>query len=129
MKIPFISRERYENEMFRQRKNLNDAHEHEIARLNKEWEKKWEPLLARMMTIRARRDDISGGFVVSVNLEREAMENCATFNDSSYWQYVAKMLSVYFERQLATMNFAGLHKLALETDRKVMDMGMRMPLR
>ena len=126
-KLPFVSRERYETEISRERQYLNSAHDKEIDRLKKDWEERWEPLLNRMMSIRARRDEIGGGFVVSVNLEREAMEQCAMYNDNRYWEYLAEMMSVHFRRQLATMNFSGLHKLADETDRKIMDINNRRP--
>jgi len=127
-KLPFVSRERYETEISRERQYLNSAHEREVERLKKDWEEKWEPVLDRMMSIRVRRDDTRGDFVVSVNLEHEAMEQAASYNDPAYWNYIAKMLSVHFERQLATMNFAGLHRLANETDSKIMGLKSRMPV-
>lgn len=86
------------------------------GREKEDWEKKWSPLLAKMLKIEVRRDESCRNFMIQVAMDRTMMEHAACYNDPSYWRYMAKMCGVDLERQLATMNYSGLHRLAEQAE-------------
>lgn len=83
----------------------------------KEWREKWSPILDKMAALSASRHG-PHGFIVHVELDRFMMEQAASYNDPSIWRYVAELIGHKVERQLTTINFAGLHRLADELENR-----------
>lgn len=103
--------------------------ERELADYRQEVSKKWEPLLRRLMSLTVRRG-YDNEFVLNVALARPMMEEIAGYNDQRIWSYISEMVADDLRRQLATLNFSGLHRLAAETERRIHQIiEQRYPLR
>lgn len=84
----------------------------------KDWERNYQPVLERMLSIGARRRYDRPGFVLNFDLDREYMEIAASRNDPHIWRYIANMIAERVRAELSTMNFAGLHQLADDCERR-----------
>lgn len=124
---PLVLRKTYRAEQDRHRKAAA-LQEKAYEKARDEFKAKWQPLMLRMMDITANKNTTLDRFVVHVELDRNMMECAARLGDKRYWEYVAKMASVHFERELATMNFAGLYKLAIEYEERMYRLPRTMPL-
>ncbi len=109
------------------RKDADAKRQKEVAALRKseserrlemqaQWDTKWKPLLDKMVSLSATRRPDYGSFILHVELDRSMLEQAAGFNDPTIWRYISEMTGHNVERQLATLNFAGLHRLADELE-------------
>lgn len=110
-KWPLVWKKTYDAEWLRHF-NMVKSMRAESKRQEKEWEDKWMPFMQKMIKLGIRPNESFNVFQVQISLDRQAMELAAQLNDKAYWQYLAKMAAVHLERELATMNFSGLYKMA-----------------
>lgn len=127
MRFPFVWRKTAEAdkaEALRKAKASHDAHigaliqaaKVERERKQREWDGKATPILRRMIDMSAERN-YKDDFMLHFALDRTMLET-ACGNDPTLWRYIAEMTGRHIERELATMNFAGLHRLAAEYERR-----------
>ena len=88
----------------------------ELEREQAAWREQWKPLLAKAMSLGATRRDHSGDFMLHVGVARDMLEMAAMHNDPKVWEYISDQLAYEFKRQISTLNFAGLHRMAAEAE-------------
>jgi hypothetical protein len=115
-KWPWVSRKMMDAELASQSRHIRNYERAERERLEADWEKQWQPLLKKAIALSASQNPARGDFAVHVGLDRGMMEMAASHNDPKVWEYISEQLSYEFRRQIATLNFAGLHRLARETE-------------
>lgn len=99
---------------------INDErrYKREAADKENEWREKWKPVLDKMVKLSATRRDQLGSFILHTELDRYLLEQAATYNDPAIWRYLAGMIGHQVEREISTINFAGLHRLADELEER-----------
>lgn len=104
-----------------QRENARKIMQTTLEKERQEFRTKWQPLMLNIASVSARRIEpgYSSSFAITVTLNREVMEHVASVNDQRHWDYIAEELAYSFRRQIATLNFAGLHRLAEETEQRM----------
>jgi len=115
---PLVWKKNAETELQKERRRLMDTAEREMNKLVSEWRKKWEPLLREAIALRAQYQLDLGTFALTVMVDRNLMEMAAMHNDDKVWEYVTEQLSWEIRRQISTLNFSGLGKLAAENERR-----------
>jgi hypothetical protein len=129
MKSPIITRktsQRHVREAVAEAKAAHDSHVQALIKAAKmgqeeqrrEWDTVTRPILQRMVEVSGQRRPESSDFVLHFNLDRRMVEQAAMTNDRHIWRYIAEMVGRHVENELSTMNFAGLHKLAADFERR-----------
>ena len=113
---PWLSKKRAQQEADRRVASTRSIAEREMEKLVDEWRGKWQPLLHKAMSLKATRNETSGNFMLHVGLARDMLEMAAMHNDPKVWDYISDQLAYEFKRQISTLNFAGLHRLASENE-------------
>ncbi len=96
---------------------LSTMYQKKIENIEKENNEKWQPLLQQLIKISARRTpDYS--YILSTAFDSSLVDCVASYNSNYYWDYFCDQVSYELKRQLATLNFSGLHKMAIESEEK-----------
>lgn len=118
MQLPFVKRSTMEAAVQKVRNIEQNRARLEQEHLKEEWQKKWEPLLKDAIRIRAERKYELDTYILHIGIDRYMIEMVSMRNDAADWEYMADMLAHELRRQMATLNFSGLHKLAKENERR-----------
>jgi hypothetical protein len=102
----------------RQEDALIRAAQIERARMIAEWDHKSIPILRRMVDVTAQPNVEAGSYTLHVAIDRLMLEQAAMTNDEIAWRHIAEMVGRHVQRELATMNFAGLSKMADDFERR-----------
>lgn len=113
---PWTSKNLARQEAERRVASYRGIAEREMEKLVEEMRSKWQPLLQKAMSLKATRNQTSGDFMLHVGVARDMLEMAAMHNDPKVWEYISDQLAYEFKRQISTLNFAGLHRLASETE-------------
>lgn len=116
---PFVTRKKYQELEDRRVAGVN-SYMKEILDMKKDWDEKWQPLLDKCKSLNVRVDETMRNYAITVKLSEDMVNAVAGYNNRDYWRFVANRLAQDFEMQLARLNFAGLHKLALDSEYETM---------
>src|ERR1039458_10337327 len=114
--FPWISKKRAKREADYRVKNMQDCCEARTNALVNDWHRKWEPLMEKMTQITVKHNPNYTTYQLQVGFDRDMLDVGAGYNDPNVWEYITDELAYNFKRLLGTINFAGLHRLALENE-------------
>jgi hypothetical protein len=123
-KWPWVSRKTMDAELASQSRHIRNYERGERERLEADWDAKWAPLLKKAIGLSATHKPDLRSFMVHVEVDRDMLEMAASHNDPKVWEYMSERLGYEFRRQIATLNFTGLHRLARETDDRMRSRAM-----
>lgn len=115
---PWVSRKTMENKVASELDRIRVVEAKRRASMQTDWDNQWKPLLTKAIALSATRKPDMSSFVLHVNVDRGLLEMAAMHNDSKIWKYISDQTSYEFKRQIATLNFVGLHRLAHETEER-----------
>lgn len=113
---PWTSKKQARQETDRRVASYRGIAEREMEKLVDDMRQKWEPLLHKAMSLKATRNQTSGDFMLHIGIARDMLEMAAMHNDPKVWDYISDQLAYEFKRQISTLNFAGLHRMAAEAE-------------
>lgn len=117
-KWPLVLRKTMDAKVASELDRIREVEAKRRASMQRDWDAQWAPLLKKAIALTASRSLERGDFAIHVGVDRDMMEMGAMHNDASVWEYLSERLSYEFKRQISTLNFAGLHRLASETERR-----------
>lgn len=115
---PWVSRKTMEAKVASELDRIRGIEAKRRASMQEAWDAQWSPLLKQAMSLSATRKMDFASFVLHIALDRGLMEMAAMHNDQKVWEYIGDQASYEFRRQIATLNFSGLHRLASENERR-----------
>ena len=115
---PWISKRKAKIASDNRAAELQHRERRERDRLEEEWQRQWQPLLQKAMSLKATRNQTSGDFILHVGIARDMLEMAAMHNDPKVWDYISDRLAYEFKRQISTLNFSGLHRMAVEAEHR-----------
>ncbi len=96
---------------------LSSSFQKKIKNIEEENRARWQPLLAQLMKLSAAKNP-SNGYKLSIIFDDISINAVASYNSNLYWDYFCEQVSYGLKRQLATLNFSGLYKMAEEAEAK-----------
>jgi hypothetical protein len=115
---PWTSKSQHNKELDRAYRNSQLVLEAEVKKLQEEYHERWEPLLQKAIQLKPRLNAQRDSFVLHIGIDRYMVEMVASHNDEHVWEYFVEEVAVHLKRQLLSLNFSGLYRLARETEHR-----------